>query len=1060
MLVVRSLRSLGLALALGTLTACSARVAPAEPGGGGPIGPPSAITVSVTPATARVAAGATATFDAAVIGTTDARVTWSVVESAGGQIDPGGRFTASTVPGGYHVRATSVAAPTRHGEAAVTVYAPVNVTISPRSATVVVGTAYTFRATVENATDPTVTWEVDPATGCGAVTSAGVYTAPEGVTTCAVVARSREDPTRSDRATVTTRTAPPPTVTHPAFLLDGTTLARLAGKAAANDPGWLAVKAECDALDGGTVSPPSGPVTDLPNLPTSGDYQGLDYLQYALDTGLCYQVEKQLGNAALRDKYGAKLVAIADALTDPAHQSSHNASSSALQLEDDGWSMRTYPMALLYAYDWGYELFSAAERAAIVAELDSFIDTWDRGWAYPVVSGGQITGAVLWYGPSGSGTGCAVVANGGGGSGATCTVTRTNGRVTAVNVTSPGSGYLGTGKTSPYFTVAGSSTIPYGGGGVPFSSGTFDSNYYAAYYAVKGLTAVLTADDNPRAPELWADWSSRVHGGIVQPWYAAYRVGGGWPEGFQNYGERAVQLMSLPAVAVNDVKGVDLVHAAAPYAFPLDALDYMLYATWPSLDLVYDEGHGYYSTTPPTGYAQGSFFKYLAGFGRRWNHPRAAQFHQFTKDVLAARATVESAAEDFLYWDASAPDAPYASLPLSYLAQGATQGAGHVFARSDWTRSAVWLGFNGGVYLDYGGQGEEKYGKGGLELVRGGKPLLVLASWLNRISAAGENAVWAHDWSDPRRRDLYNTFQVFHVGAAEDTNQLGNGPPRVGLTEDFGTARTAVTGFEDGGTYVLATSRWLEDQYRAWNAATGQCPVASWTRSILYLRPTSQVVVYDRTGTCEFSTATAIDQQLVFMTPAAPVGAAQSPAVAGTTRYDVTYGGTFMGSVISVLPAGAAPSVTNVDNLSGAWKIAFRPPTCSASGCTSPPASSLRWLTVLDVNTSAGAVANASSLTATGMTGVLLQSASSSTVALFNAGAAGSTVAGAVAYTIPAGVPTSHLLVELPPSARYTVTFDAATGAVAVSPDAAGPLATSARGVLAFRTDASGGVLP
>jgi hypothetical protein len=1048
------------ALAFAALCACTgeARLAGGAAGPSGPTGPTGPYTVTVHGSATRIQVGTRATFDATVAGTTDQRVLWSV-EAAGGHIDPTGVFTASTTPGAYHVRATSAVSATSWGELAITVFAPVKITISPKTASVVVGTTYLFRASVQNATDTTVQWSVSPATGCGSVTTGGLYTAPgtPGLT-CTVTAQSHQDLTQTDSATVTTRAAPPATVTHPALLLDATTLARLAAKATANDPAWLALKAECDSFLSGTVSPPSGPVTDLPNIPTSNDYQGLDYLQFAQDAGLCYQVEKTLGNTTLANQYGQKAVAIAMSMTDPARQYGHNDPSGALQLEDDGWSMRTYPMALLYAYDWAYDQFTAAQRSQVVTEINSFIDTYDRGWAYPVITGGQVTGAVFWGGPSGSGTSCSVNANGGGGSGATCTVTRTNGRVSAINITSPGSGYNGTGRNSPMFNIGGATMIPYGGGGSPFSPGTFDSNYYAPYYAVKGFAALLTADDNARAAEYWTDWTTRVHGGIVQPWYAAYRVGGGHPEGFPNYGERAVELMSLPTILVDDVKGTDLIHAAAPYQFPLDALDYMFYATWPSLDFVYDEGVGYYATNPPYGYAQGSFFRYLYGFAKRWGHPRLAQFHRFTKDLLAVRSTSESAAEDFLWWDAGDADAPYNTLPLSYLAQGATQGAGHVFARSDWTTSAVWMAYNGGVYLDNSGQSEEKFGKGGLEVVRGGKPLIVLQQWLNHASSGGD-VIYADDFGgNPRLRRYYNTFQVFHIGAPEDTNQMSNQPPAAGsLTGEYGTARTAVTTFDDGGTYVLATSRWLEDEYRNWGGnAHGQCPVASWTRSVLYLRPTSQIVVYDRTGTCYYSTVNAIDQQMVFMTPAAPVANASTPA--GTTRYDVTYQSTFMGSITSVLPASADPTVTNVSNLNVNWRIAFRPHGCTATGCSPDPGASLRWLTVIDASTSAANVASAAGLTATGMTGVLLTSPTARTAALFNAGAAGTTVSGTITYSIPPNVPTSHVLSELPAGAHYAITDTA--GAIAVTPNAGGTYVSSSKGVLVFRTDASNVVTP
>jgi hypothetical protein len=743
-------------------------------------------------------------------------------------------------------------------------------------------------------------------------------------------------------------------------------------------------------------------------------------------------------------------------------------------------------MALLYAYDWGYELFSPAQLTAIVNELNSFVDTWDRGWAYPVVSDGVIKGAVLWYGPKSSDTACAV--NGGGGSGATCTVTRnSNGFVSAVNITNGGSNYTGTGSSSPYFTIGGKSSIPYGGGYQPFSPGTFDSNYYAGYYAVKGLTALITADNNPRATEFWNDWNTRVHGRLVQPWYAAYRAGGGWPEGFQNYGEQATRLMSLPSIAVNDIKGIDLIHSSSsPYSFPLDSVDYMIYATWPSLDFVYDEGHGYgWNGTGyvKPGYAQAPFYKYLYGFVKRWNYSKAAQMHKFAKDVISATtaswgsdyAFAEDAGNDFLWWDASDRDGDYTTLPLSYLAQGATQGAGHVFARSDWTSSAMWLGFNGGAYLDNGGQSEEKFGKGGMELVRGGKPLLVNPmNWIMREGNAGESSAEGDFGGSPNKeRAYYNTFQVFQVpttgsSTPQDTNQIPGTPPVPsgmisGSTYDIGESphgaqRTAVTGFEDGSTYILATSRYLEGQFRNWDhSANGHCPVASWTRQVVYLRPTNQVIVYDRTTTCHYSTANGIDQQIAFHTPASPVLAVQSPVVTGATRYDVTFEGTFMGSVISLLPAGAAVTSADLDKGSTVWRITIRPPSCTSSGCSSAPGTSQRWLTVLDTNTSSGAVANASNLTATGMTGTLLKGASSNSVVLFNAGEAGTRVSGAIRYSIPTGVVTSHVLSELPVSTHYSIS--SASGTISITPSNEGSFFTTANGVLSFRSEASGNVV-
>jgi hypothetical protein len=211
----RAVAPIALALSTFLFSACSRESsppapptppAPPAPGASGGTG----VGVTVTPGSTRVRAGSTATFAAAVTGTIDTRVSWSVVESGGGTIDPGGVYTAPSTPGGYHVKATSVADSSVSGQSTVTVVLPVSVAISPRAPSVVAGGTVTFTAAVSGATDTTVTWAV-AGTSCGSITSAGVYTAPAGAATCTVSATSHADATRSDAVTVTV-TAPPPAV--------------------------------------------------------------------------------------------------------------------------------------------------------------------------------------------------------------------------------------------------------------------------------------------------------------------------------------------------------------------------------------------------------------------------------------------------------------------------------------------------------------------------------------------------------------------------------------------------------------------------------------------------------------------------------------------------------------------------------------------------------------------------------------------------------------------------------------------------------------------------------
>jgi hypothetical protein len=170
------------------------------------------VDVQVVPSTATVAPNATTRLAAAVTGTANTAVTWTVVQASGGTVDSTGLYTAPATAGSYTVRATSVADSTAHGDAAVTVTAPpppVTVTISPRTPSVTAGGTIAFTATVANATNTAVTWSVTGTT-CGTITSAGVYTAPSAAGTCSVAAKSVQDPTRSDTTTVTVTAPPPP----------------------------------------------------------------------------------------------------------------------------------------------------------------------------------------------------------------------------------------------------------------------------------------------------------------------------------------------------------------------------------------------------------------------------------------------------------------------------------------------------------------------------------------------------------------------------------------------------------------------------------------------------------------------------------------------------------------------------------------------------------------------------------------------------------------------------------------------------------------------------------
>ena len=190
---------------------CSLSLVLASGCGGDP--PPAIVSISITPTQAAVVAGQTVEFTAAVTGTTNIGVTWSVQENGGGTVSGAGLYTAPSKSGTYHVVVTAAADATKSAVATVTVSLPppppVSITVSPTSAAVVAGGTQTFIATVTGSANLTVTWSITEVSG-GSITNGGVYTAPGAAGTYHVVATSVADTTKFATATVTVSSAPLP----------------------------------------------------------------------------------------------------------------------------------------------------------------------------------------------------------------------------------------------------------------------------------------------------------------------------------------------------------------------------------------------------------------------------------------------------------------------------------------------------------------------------------------------------------------------------------------------------------------------------------------------------------------------------------------------------------------------------------------------------------------------------------------------------------------------------------------------------------------------------------
>ena len=81
------------------------------------------VMVTATAEAYRVNIGGTIQLTAAVEGTADQRVRWSIVEGpAGGSISNSGAYTAPLTPGEYHLLATSLAATSKTAQVTITVF--------------------------------------------------------------------------------------------------------------------------------------------------------------------------------------------------------------------------------------------------------------------------------------------------------------------------------------------------------------------------------------------------------------------------------------------------------------------------------------------------------------------------------------------------------------------------------------------------------------------------------------------------------------------------------------------------------------------------------------------------------------------------------------------------------------------------------------------------------------------------------------------------------------------------------------------------------------------------
>lgn len=165
------------------------------------------VSVSISPTTASVQAGATRQFTANVNNTTTTGVTWSIQEgTTGGTVSKTGLYTAPTAPGTYHVVAKSSADSSKSATATVTVTSlptgPAIASFAASPASIVAGTSTTLSWSVTGAIGVSISPSV------GAVSGTSVSVSPTATTTYTLTATNAVG---SVTKTVTVTVTPAPT---------------------------------------------------------------------------------------------------------------------------------------------------------------------------------------------------------------------------------------------------------------------------------------------------------------------------------------------------------------------------------------------------------------------------------------------------------------------------------------------------------------------------------------------------------------------------------------------------------------------------------------------------------------------------------------------------------------------------------------------------------------------------------------------------------------------------------------------------------------------------------
>jgi hypothetical protein len=329
------------------------------------------------------------------------------------------------------------------------------------------------------------------------------------------------------------------------------------------------------------------------------------------------------------------------------------------------------------------------------------------------------------------------------------------------------------------------------------------ANYYWGYLTALGFAGLAAAGDDAAAGE-WLKLAQNELSSKVLPTFRDELRGGGWPEGWQ-YGEYTSVEIALLAKAFRTGANVDVV-SKLPWLG--QTVTHHVHALLPDEKSVYDGGTWGEHPARPSGLGLAAIALALDGV----DDARAAEARWLRAHALPP-LTREQA------WLGLLADSPGASQRSPR--EGAPTslhlpGQGLSFARSDWSKDAVWVSLQAGPRL---AEDHQDADQGHFAFVRGADHLLV-------DGGGSEGSATIN----------HNTLLI------DDDGKNMNYPPNQGV---WG-AKVKTTRFGDDGVAVVAVGE-IGEAYAPKCASTGcsKRSVERLTRSLVYVRP-ALLVIDDR----------------------------------------------------------------------------------------------------------------------------------------------------------------------------------------------------------------------